>query len=213
MEFARSVSEGNVNYWHPLRKISEKERRKGQGYVLQGSQYIISPLPRINLNVGVRINYVKKLPKLSPRIGTVKKFTTGTSLTIANPIAGDISNYNDYVCVVDKFGVSKLDEIYVDSYDESTGKIKTTADLTTIAVGDYVVIGRIATSHSELNDNLEALLTSYVERRIQLVDSSSDLGNIDIFTQEEKELITGLYKKSDHDTKYPAIVSDTYINE
>ena len=211
---ARAVNEGSVNYYTTLRLLSEKERRKSFGYALQGSKYLISPYPRINLVDGVRINYVKKLPDLSPRIGRIKAFTSESFIKMESGfIEGDITEYNDYVSIVNKDGEIKHDTIYIDSYNSESGRINTSSAFADASVGDYIVIGKVATSHSELPENCEPLLTSFVERKIQAIDSSSDLNSADVYTEEEKNTIRSLFAKSEHDAKYPSIVDDTYLNE
>ena len=210
---ARKVNEGSSTFFTPLRKTSEKERRKGMSYSVIGNQIVLSPLPKINLLNGIRLNYIQKLPKLSQRIGKIKSLSSGTSVTIDILSEGDISLFEDHFCIVDRFGVIKDSGLLIDSYNENTGKITTSSTIVNGAIGDYVVIGKRATSHAQLPENTEALLTSFVERRIQLVDSSSDINNADLFTEKEKELIIGLYSKNDHDAKYPTIVDETYLNE
>ena len=64
---------------------------------------------------------------------------------------------------------------------------------------------------SELPDETEDFLTSFVERKINAVDSSSDVQNSQFFTQEEKEELAELFSDTSNDIKYPVISDETYV--
>lgn len=59
----------------------------------------------------------------------------------------------------------------------------------------------------------EDFLMAFVERKINYVDSSKDIGNSQIFTAEEKEEIISLFKEDIKEVKYPVIVDETYYNQ
>ena len=78
-----------------------------------------------------------------------------------------VFNSVDYISVVDRDGVKVLEEIPIDSYNEDTGVITVTSGFTTSVaeatfVGEYIVAGRVATSHTELPDTCERFLIAYV---------------------------------------------------
>lgn len=194
----------------PLRQLTTKERRSQLGYIIKNNQVLVSPEPKSNITNGLRVSYVRKVPTISIRVGKITSFTSGVSITLSNFISEDITAYSDYITVVSADGTIKQRKIEVDSY--IAGTISTTTALTGISNGDYVVIGEYATSHSELPEETESLLTLFVERKIYGVDSSMDISDSNVFTNEEKDLILTLFEKKDHDVKYPPITSDLYIN-
>lgn len=58
----------------------------------------------------------------------------------------------------------------------------------------------------------EDFLMSFVERKINYVDSSRDIGNSQIFTAEEKEELVSMFREDIKEIKYPPIVDETYLN-
>lgn len=212
----RAINNGNAQaiiYYQPLRQITEKELRKELGYLIRGNKLVLSPIPQNGYTNGLKLTYARKMPTLSHRIGIISSFTSGTSIQLgAGFETTDITNFNDYITVVDKDGVIKQSGIFITGYNITTGLISTSATLTGIAANDYVVLGQYATSHSELPDECEPLLTNFVERRIFSIDSSPDVADSSLFTNEEKELISMLFSQKDHDVKYPPVTDDTYIN-
>ena len=201
------------SYYTPIKIISEKERSTQSGYIVQGDKILISPIPSVSASSGIRVNYIKKLPDISFRLGKVASIV-GPLITVSGFPSQDILDYDDYICSVDREGVQQDSGLYVSSYNNTTGEITIDTGSTPIvntAVNDYIVIGKNATSHSELEDSLEPYLTLFVEKKIFYINSSKDIGNADIFTKEEKQDIIMLFSKIDTDVKYPAIV-DGYLN-
>lgn len=215
-----SNTSGNPRYYSALRKISESERRIIQGYFVFGNKIGLSPLPRTNLGTGLRIVYEKKLPTLSPRIGKIASIV-GQTITLSAPLNEPITDYSDFFCVVDGSGeIQNFDSngdivpLQIASYVGSTGTLiaETGVDLSGFAVNQYVVSGEYATSHSELLDECEELLISYVDRKIQKVDSSSDVQSSVLFTEEDRAVIESLMAENFKDSIYPAIVDTDYLN-
>lgn len=58
----------------------------------------------------------------------------------------------------------------------------------------------------------EDFLMAFVERKINYIDSSKDLSNSQVFTQEEKDDLISLFKEEIKDIKYPPIVDETYYS-
>lgn len=215
-----SNTSGNPRYYSTLRKISEAERRIIQGYFVFGNKIGLSPLPRTNLGTGLRVVYERKLPTLSPRIGLIDTIVSQT-ITVTSPLNEPITDYSDYFCVVDEDGVIQnidangdIVKLKISSYDGSTGTLiaATGVDLTGFSAGQYIVSGEYATSHSELLEECEELLISYVDRKIQKVDSSSDLASSTLFTEEDKAVIESMVSENFKDSIYPAIVDTDYLN-
>ena len=64
----------------------------------------------------------------------------------------------------------------------------------------------------EIDEILEEYMTLFAERKVHYVDSSKDIMNSNVFTQEEKGEMIKLYADAARDPKYVPTGSDTYIN-
>lgn len=212
----RAVNNSNVDavqYFSPMRRITSKELRKQFGYTLRGNKLIISPIPQTGQINGLQVLYTAKLPTLSIRIGQIASFISGTSIKMKSGASiEDITQYDDFITVVSSSGVIKQSAIEMSGYSIGSRLISSPTLLTDVAVNDYVVIGTYGTSHPELPDEAEALLTTFVERKMNAIDSSPDIADTEVFSQDEKNLIMRLFEKKSHDVKYPPIVDDTYMS-
>jgi len=65
---------------------------------------------------------------------------------------------------------------------------------------------------SDLPDETEDFLTAFVERKINAVDSSTDVINSQVFTKEEKSELSELFSDTSHDVKYPVVSDETYFS-
>lgn len=213
LDVKRAYNQGADIVYYPLIKISDKELRRASGYSLAGNSFFISPLPTINLASGIQIKYVKQLATLSLRWGVISSFTSGVSIQLgAGYLTTQMTDYDDFVTVVDKDGVIKQSGIRVTGYNTGTGLVSTSDTLTGIAAGDYVVVGKLATSHSELPDVCEGVLTSMVERAIQRTDASQEFTWASLVTQEQKAAILAVVAGAQHDVMYPPITDEDYLN-
>lgn len=145
-------------------------------YVQHNKSILLNPVPDRAVANGLRITYEYALPELDVRRGKVSVVDDGsnpTSITITNTTHMDIafgsSDDPEYITVVDKDGVIQMDQIAVSAYDSGTGVITcaVSADATElVSVNDYVVIGKRASTHSELPGFCELFLTKFVEHAI-----------------------------------------------
>lgn len=213
LDVGRAMNQGADIVYYPLKMISDKELRREVGYVLSNNKLLLSPLPNVNLADGLRIKYVKQLPTLSIRVGQISSFTSGVSIQLgAGFITDQITDYDDFITVVDINGVIKQSEIRATAYNTGTGLISTSTTLTGIVAGDYVVIGKVATSNSELPDICESVLTSMVEKAIQKSDASEEFNWADLVSKEQRAAIIALVAGAQHDTMYPPITDEDYLN-
>jgi len=168
--------------WIPLKELTELERGSGTrvdvptGYIVMGRQLWIRSIPSVSKTNALRVVYTKQLTTLDVRRGTVSAVTLNsgassiTSLTITPSTATDPDEFssNEYICVVDADGVQKMKGIKITgAYNSGTGAITIRSGFTyasgeTIAVGDYIVFGRDASTHQlSLNENVESFLVEY----------------------------------------------------
>lgn len=152
-------------------------------YIRRGAEILIQPKPRSGGLL--RVTYQKKLPRLDKRYGSVGAVVLATdsitslTLDITKVIDGDPVVDDGYLTVVDKNGVIKMMNVPVDAIDATTGVVTISSGFTfesgeTIAVGDFIVRGKFATTHSELPDEVESYLIEKCKDKIYRRDSSSD---------------------------------------
>ena len=222
INFVDFSSTSERDRFFPARALVNTDRRRGFGYIIRADKIIIAPVPSSSLTENVRIIYVRKLHEMGPRFGTITDVPNATDIVMTANLSDDqllLSRYYDKLSIVYSDVKILLDKINIISDTADTPgagqhTIVTDSDITTIvpAVGSFIVGGNVATTHSELPDVTELLLTNLVERTIQYVDSSSDVQTVASLTTEEREAIVGLFKSHPQDPAYPPIVTDEYMN-
>lgn len=175
LDYRYTVSEGDPSY-----------------YIRRAGQILVNPIPSKSTTDGIRLTYQKKLKDLDIRRAKITSASlTGTTLdTITLNLTSSLTkdgglqasgesvfNSVDYISVVDRDGAKVLEEIPIDSYDESTGVITVTSGFTTTVlaaafVDQYIVAGKNATTHSELPDMCERFLIAYAAWKLLKRDAS-----------------------------------------
>lgn len=165
-------------------------------YIRQSGKLILSPTPDRS-QAKLRITYVKRIDQIDIRRGIISNVTlTGNTVTnlvgdLSSPTYFDIENLQaaEYVCIVDNYGNIKMRNLPLLSIDSALGTLNidpafTFQDGETISVGDYIVIGKDTSTHSELERNCERYLLTYAAWRLMRRDSSVDA------PEENNELTT-----------------------
>ena len=202
------LSQSNDQYF-PLDRIIDKERQRGYGYAIIANKLYVSPTPNWNAVNKLEITYQKKVNRLGVRSGTIQSYSSGTGvITLAAGYSTEIGTYDDFFCVVDSSGNIINENLPIINFN--AGSLTTTAGLT-IANGNYIVCGKYATTHSELPDFCEGFMLSYVERKIQASESSSDLSSAGMFTSEEAQIIKDMFSTGSKDAMYPPITNTDYL--
>lgn len=152
-------------------------------YIRKNKSVLLQPKPQKS-GALIRVTYQKAFPRLDYRLARVGSVTTsGSSITALTldtsyPIFDTQLLEEEYVCIVDKNGLVKMQAIPLTAVDVSTGvcTIDTFSFQTgeSIAANDYVVRGKYTTTHSYLTDNCERYLYQYVSWKILKRDSSND---------------------------------------
>ena len=175
----------------------------------------------------IRVNYVRKLPRLDIRRGTVlsvslditNKKINSLILDEGSTLYSEELSSEEYLTVVDRLGNIKMAKVLIDGV-ASNGVVTVDSSFVydsgeTIEVGDYVARGNNSTTHSMLSDICERYLVSYMNWKILKRDSSVDS------EEQERELsgiesdILNMYSEPDstHDG-IPIINSDDfYVGE
>lgn len=197
------------NQFFSIDRITDKDRQRSYGYTLIGNNIFLSPAPMWNAQNILEITYQRKINRLGIRSGSVQGYVSETGVITLNAgYSSDIGTYDDFFCVVDSDGTIVNENLPIISFN--AGSLTTLQGLT-IANGNYIVCGKYATTHSELPDFCESFLLSFVERKIQAIESSSDVSTAGAFTQEEAQIIRDLFSTTSKDAIYPPITNTDYL--
>ena len=200
-----------ASIYYPLDPVTERENRLSPGYGVRDNELFLSPPVTYAKTNGLKITYTKKLPSLSVRLGKVSVVTSGVSIQLAATYSSEvILNHDDFVTVVDVDGTIIRSGIRVTAY--ATGLLSTADALTGVTSAHYVVLGKLATSHSELSDACETIMNSMVKKALFAIDASKEFNMAELITAEEKGIITGLFKKNDQDVVTPPVSGNSYLN-
>jgi hypothetical protein len=186
--------DGTEDNYETLEQVSIKRRLPGSTgipdyYIRRADKIILSPTPS-HSSGKLRIAFTKKPNRMDKRRGQVKAVTlSATAITNleVNYVNGntvdstELMKYN-FITVVDKYGDIKMDNIKVSSIDSSSSYDATlTPDSShayesgeTIAVDDYVLAGRYASSHFQFAESIERYIRAYANWKVLKRDASSD---------------------------------------
>jgi hypothetical protein len=127
------------------------------------------------------------------------------SLTIGAQTSDLVSDYADFFCTVDSNGNILSSGNKILSYTNSTGVFTFTKGSGDIQNGQYVILGKYATSHSQLPDECEKYLIIALERMIQYRQSSSDIRISQLFSEEELVTIKEVFADNSYDDAKPPV--------
>jgi hypothetical protein len=191
-------------YFSKLTKVDYAEFDNLYGYTIINDNIVV---PEKNTTSDIRIMYVFQLPVLSYRLGKVEAFDdtlktiTIEGASLINDSTFD-TRYENY-SVVDKTGVVKASNLLLDELVGLSMSFDSGVDLSTIAIGDYIVCGKVGTSHGRLPDECEPFLMTYVQRRIKDKVSATGVASENVFTAEERQDLQDLFVDNSRDQKYP----------
>lgn len=218
--FVEWSHDGQEKNYYQLKRGALSEKFHGEAtfpvyYIPIGSNIFLNPRPQSGGSM--RVTYQKGPPSLDKRRGTVSALTPKLTLDTTTLLTEDIAAMlaEEYICVVDKDGLIKVDGLPITAIDSSTGQI-TTSDGTFVpsaacAVGDYVVAGKYATTHCQLPDACEPYLVAHTDWKVLKRDSSQDS------QEQESELasmlaeIVDVFKQNDQDTQLIPVISTEFL--
>ena len=179
---------GTTADYYPLSRVTQLERLSRSGtpsrYLLSAGQVLVNSYPSSGI---FRLTYDQLLPSVDYRRGTVASKTTSsgqlTALTIGNMSSTTVFTLSDHLTIVDFDGVVKMRGIPYTAVSglgvvSIKGSAYTYPTGSTIAVGDYVCLGKYASTHAQLDSQAEDFLITYCQRRILKRDASLDANDI-----------------------------------
>lgn len=207
--------------WYRLKPISPYEvefARTGypRYYYRENGSVLVHPF--LDTATGrLEIQFEKQINKLDTRRAQVNGTPSGAILDLTSSSFGSPSAANEalfvknaYVSVVDAFGTVLMRNGIVSSYNASNDELTLAANVSTylrtgvtlanLADG-YLVLGKWASTHSELSNDCERYITEYVTQRLYKRDSSNDAAIVtDEMKEMERDIVDG-YKVPDKDPK------------
>lgn len=182
---------GNSQYYYKLEPLQPRERSSSLSaspnfYIRRANTILLRPIPTNSIVNGLRLQYIKRVDKLNIRRGQVSAVTLSTNtitaltLNIATFTNPNGFSEDDYMCIVDKDGNVKMRNIRFDSINTGSGVVTVSSGFTfetgeTIAVGDYMVIGRnTSTNQLDIDETVERYLIQYAVLKVNQTDSNND---------------------------------------
>ena len=184
----------------PLDFISEKESGMRLGYYLREGKIGLNF--QKTSNGPVVIKYNRKIPSLWKRFGAAIT-SSGVGTVTVGATTDDILTFDDFFCTVDADGAIQSRNNRISTYNTATGVLTFTAGTGTIANGEYVVVGKYATTHSQLPQECEKVFLEILERRIAQRQSQADIAVISGLTEAEIQSIEDVFAKGNDDNEVP----------
>lgn len=187
---------GNPQLYYPLNQRLQRSEVSipalPDSYFLRDGKLVLSPIPMTGYTNAIRYTYQYSIPTLDIRraridqiinvgSGEAQIFLQEDSLLTEENV-NDLSNeWVDYVCVVNKDGTIVDEGMSLVGYQAGGSLVlpsiycETSTGADALAqVGDFIVFGKRATTHSPLPDICERYLVEYMTLRSQASDTSSE---------------------------------------
>lgn len=228
IEYSRT---GLARDYFELEKGSARERVNGTGstplfYIRSGKTFLAQPKPA-SAGGTFRVTYTRSLPKLDKRRGSVSAVTLDTSALTITALTLDASSLVDedrewmqdmeYICIVDRDGLIKMQGIPISAIDSTTGVVTVETFVytsgETIDVGDYVVAGKYATTHSQLPEDIgERYVLESMNWKILKRDSSKDSVEQAQELKMMEDEIVNTFRDGDEEVSYVPILDGQFLD-
>jgi len=225
-------SKSATSAFYILRKGNPQERFdasiKGDPvyYIPIGEEFILKP---INSVAGrARLLYQHANPGADTKRGVIQTITNNTTTRTLSALTLDASssitpidsislNTQQFITIVDRYGVVKARDVEITGVDDSTGVVSLYGGShvydsdESVAVGDFVCSGNNTTFQSQLTDNCERFILQYVIWKMQKRDSNADNAEASQELAQLESDIVASYSEPDSDVDYVAILDTQYI--
>jgi hypothetical protein len=209
---------GSNQYFYKLQPLyltdrSTRTTSNPSFYIRRNNTFMLRPVPATGVTDGLRVQYVKRTNNMDLRRSTVSAVTLaggGISALTLNTSAFTTPNgfdQSDFLCIVDKYGNFKMQNIPFDSIDTATGVVTVSSGFLyasgeTIAVGDYVCVGKQTSSHQiDFDASVERYLVAFAVLRAKQSDSNNDSAEAFQRLELMKQQIVSSYSAMDEDIR------------
>ena len=196
-------------------------------YIRRNKEIMLVPVPQAGGSAKIRVNYVKKVPRLEIRRAKIQAVTaSSTQVTALTLTAADLatldpgnqlSNYN-HISVVDRDGNLKMAGLEYDSINTGTGVVTITGGAFTfesgesISTSDYVVIGERSSNVSELPETAERYILEWMTFRAMKRDGSSRAAAQKALCDEMLADTIGSFADIEQDVSHVTIINTDYLD-
>lgn len=190
-------------------------------YYRKSATLYLNPVPQ-NSSAKIRVTYIKSIPRLDKRRGSVSSVTLDSSTNSISALSLNVStdtvdstelDKHTRFCIVDEEGNVKMRNIKFTAIDTTTGVVTIDSSFTyasgeTITAGNYVVAGANSSTHSILDDMVERYLIAYTSAKIFHRDSSADLAAaMQELSAMEDDIVQSYADITDDIIEIPEIIS------
>lgn len=190
-------------------------------YCIRDGKILLSPAPNLTRDDSLIVNFQKRMRSLDVRRGLLaSKVDSPVSITLTFTAASakdanmqddaeSMLDLIDNICLVDVDGDSIVTNIPVNNYDADTKVITaestytfpaaelTALDAAIAASADiYIVVGKYASTHSELDTQCEDFLIEFViARLLRLQSNSSEMGEAKAREKDAMDSLINSYRR------------------
>lgn len=188
-------------------KITYGESSLAYGYSIRNRKIVFNHEPAQN----VLIVYNYRLPNMQKAGGKVDT-VVGQLITLDGATLDEEFTTDNFenTTIVDKYGQQIVYGLFIDSLVGLALTVE--GDITSVTNAHYAVPGKNASTHSSLPEECETYLKVFVERKILAHINSKKIGNMYIFTKQEREDIVDLFADKQSDIEYPVIVDYDFMD-
>jgi hypothetical protein len=204
------VNEG----FRPVKRITDMESVDFFGYYIRDNKIIfaLSEQNTIKAFDQFRVTYFRQLKRFDKRWAAVTSVTPGTPNTLS--LSGtdtDLSNIDDIISIVDSNGNVIQSGLQVVSYSGLPASLTFTGATAGIGSGQFVVMGGLSSTHTELPESVKPYLLDYVRQRIYTRQNYGDAGKQITFTQASQQAIVSIFSNKSRDISEPPIIDLDYL--
>jgi len=205
----------NVNEgFRTVKRITDMEQADFFGYYLRDNKIIfaLSEQNTIKAFDQFRITYFRQLKRFDKRWAAIGSVTPGTpnTLNITNADV-EFAEIDDVFSVVDADGVVIQAGLKIVSTAGLPTAITFTGDTTGIAANQYIVMGKLSSTHTELPQSVQPYLLDYVRQRLYTRQNYNDANKQMMFSQASQSAITTIFSNKGRDISEPPIVDYDYL--
>ena len=224
-------TDGSLNRFRQIKqgrlpeRISSVQASTPSFYIRRSGQILLQPAPDTSA-AKLRLTYQRRLATLDKRRGQIGAVTLDNSARTITDLTLDTSSTTtidkealeeeNFISIVDKNGIVKMDNIPIDTVDLSTGVVTVTSGFVfeedeTISVSDYALRGATSTTHSTLQKKCESYVLGYIGWKIFKRDSSNDAIEQSAELVKLQDSILRDYSNPDSDVDFVTILDSQFL--
>lgn len=207
--------DSNVNEgFRPTKRIADVERPDFFGYFVRDGKIIFS-LSESNTSFAFdkfRVTYFRRLKRFDKRWATIASITPGSSNTVAltGTVDEDMPQVDDIISIVDSTGAVILSGLTA-NFTSLPSSLSYVGATTGVVGGQYIVMGDLSSTHTELPDSIEPYLLDYVRQRLYTRQNYNDANKQMGFTQSSESDIISIFSNKSRDPGDPVITDTDFL--